>query len=312
MTLHLLLDHPDDRQADALATFEQEFTYPLGAGRRFHIAHGRDCWRFFRALGDAAYALVERDQRVVGALGAALRRVVQPDGREAAALYVGDLKIATDARNGLVLIRLLRAVTTWVGQRTAAAFSVVMDGTAQTPTAYTGRAGVPAFHALDAIAVLWLRTDGGRTTSAPVHDGQGLAAFTALAAGRYHLPHADPTMRSVLTPRWLVTDNGDACGRLEDTLRAKRLHTTDGAEMRSAHLSCFAYRTVAAGLPLLSAVWSQAADAGHPMLFVAVPAGDAPAWQRVLGERLRTIAPATVFGTGLAMPGQWLINTADI
>lgn len=315
MNLHLLRGDPDARLTAALERFEQEFTYPLGEGRRFRIAHGGDGWRFFAALGEAVYIVAEQDGEVVGVLGAALRRVVRPDGSEVTALYIGDLKIATPARGGLVLIWMLRALCTWAGPTVDAAFAVVMDGTIPTPDAYTGRAGLPAFSPLGAIAILWLRTVGralpAATSVQSDADDHGDSVFTSLTAGSHRLPHADPALRSRLAPRWLIA--GDrACGRLEDTLRAKRLTTTDGEEMRSAHLSGFAYRRQEDGLAVLATALEQAGRAGYPMLFTAVPAADAAAWRGLLGDRVRSIAPATVFGTGLAMPGPWHINTADI
>ena len=315
MNLHLLRGDPDARLAAALERFEREFTYPLGEGRRFRIAHGGDGWRFFAALGEAVYIVAERDGEVVGVLGAALRQVRRPDGSDTTALYIGDLKIAASARGGLVLIRMLRALRKWVGPSVDAAFAVVMDGTVPTPDAYTGRLGLPVFHPLDAIAILWLHTGGSalpEAVSAQTAGGiRGSSVFSALAVGSHRLPYADPALRSRLVPRWWIA--GDrACGRLEDTLRAKRLTTTDGEEMRSAHLSCFAYRERNDGLAVLAAALEHAAADGYPMLFTAVPATEAGAWRGLLGGRVRSIAPATVFGTGLAMPGPWRINTADI
>ena len=91
MKLSLLHDHPDARLVDVLGRFEPEFSYPLGAGRRFHVVHGADGWRFFASLGEAVYAVAESDGQVLGVLGAALRRVVQPDDLVATVLYLCDL-----------------------------------------------------------------------------------------------------------------------------------------------------------------------------------------------------------------------------
>lgn len=320
MNIRLLRGDPDAHLAAAIGRFEQEFTYPLGAGRRFRIAHDGDGWRFFAALGEAAYLVVEDGEGVIGILGAALRRISTPDSGKATALYIGDLKIAARARGGLVLIRLLRAVREWVGSRTTAAFAVVMDGTIPTPEAYTGRLGLPLFRPLDAIAILWLHTAGAALPVQPSVDSvgaeSGAAVFSALSTGDYRLEDTDPALRSVLTPGWLALGE-KACGRLEDTLRAKRLTTTDGEEMRSAHLSCFAYLAHEDGLAVLATALERAAAHGYPMLFTAVPAAEAEAWRASLGDRVRSVATATVFGTGLARPGlamsdPWRINTADI
>ncbi len=312
MSVTVLEGDPDAPLAVALARFEREFTYPLGPGRRFRIAHGGDAWRFFHALGEAAYAL-DRDAAgaVVGALGAALRRAVAPHGGERDVLYLGDLKVAGAARGGLVLIRLMRALRARFADRTQAAFAVVMDGTDLTPAAYTGRLGIPAFAPADTVAILWLRTGGA--AAEPGGDGaRGPACFAELAAGAWHLPHSRPEVRSLLPPRWLVAADGAACGRLEDTLRAKRLHAGDGEDMRSAHLSCLAWRDPAAGLRLLEAALAAAARAGYPLLFTAMAPAQAEALRAPLGARLRSLATATVFATGTDSPGRWLIDTAEI
>ena len=115
-----------------------------------------------------------------------------------------------------------------------------------------------------------------------------------------------------MAPQWLVSADGHACGRLEDTVRAKRLRLVSGGDMNSAHLSCFAYRTLDAGLRLLKAALSRAAQAGYPLLFVAVAPADAAGFCARVGAQLRSCAGATVFATAAKMPGQWIINTAEI
>lgn len=313
MTITLLAGDPEVWMATALTRFENEFSYPLGDGARFRITHDGDGWRFFHALGEAAYAVAHADERVLGVLGAALRRVVCPDGRSVPMLYLGDLKIASDARGGRSLLRLAHAIQQHFHGRTRQAYAVVMDGTAALPTTYTGRLGIPAFAAADALCVLWIRT--GPTTAeagAPVSNDVGRACFAALGTGRYHMPHGDPAARSQQPPRWLVSADGAAGGRLEDTLRAKRLRTTSGEDMRSAHFSCFCYRTLDDGLRLLDGALALAAHAGYPMLFTAVAPSDAERVRQHFGNRLRSLAPATIFTTGVPSGGRWIISTADI
>jgi hypothetical protein len=55
MIVHQLCSAPSPSQAKALAEFEGQFNYPLGAGRSFRISHGEDYPRFFRAIGKASY-----------------------------------------------------------------------------------------------------------------------------------------------------------------------------------------------------------------------------------------------------------------
>src|SRR5258708_33004983 len=138
MNLHSLSVPPNPGLAQALAEFEEPFTYPLGPGKFFRITHGEDYTLFFRAMGDGICFVAEHDGRISGVLGTAVRRLWLPDGTERAAGYIGDLKIATDARGGRVLIRLARAAEAWLRPKVVAAFGVVMGGTSQTPNAYTG------------------------------------------------------------------------------------------------------------------------------------------------------------------------------
>src|SRR5580692_11132909 len=139
--------------AKALADFEAPFTYPLGPGKFFRITHGEDYTLFFRAMGDGACFIAEDQGRVAGVLGTAVRKLWMPDGMERAAAYIGDLKIAEEARGGTVLLRLARVAEAWLRPRVDAGFGVVMSGTAQTPDAYTGRCGIPVFQDLGQLMV---------------------------------------------------------------------------------------------------------------------------------------------------------------
>jgi hypothetical protein len=315
MNIRPLRDAPPPELAQALAAFEAQFTYPLGPRRFFRISHGDDYPRFYRAMGEAACFVAERAGHVLGTIGAALRRLRRPDGQERPVLYLGDLKIIPAARGGRTLPRLAQAVQRWVGKRTAAAFGVVMDGTPVTPLRYTGRLGLPAFQELGKILVLRLptnglptETDGCLATSAE----QGTDCYLRLSTGQYVCLGGDPAERSETEPLWLREPGGRACGRLEDTYRAKRLIADDGTEMRSAHLSCFAFADVDAGAELVRAAIRLAGSRGFPALFVAVAAVDAAAFCQALGQPEVVTAPATVYGAGLEPADSWNINTAEI
>jgi len=132
-----------------------------------------------------------------------------------------------------------------------------------------------------------------------------------LSVGRYASPGGNPAERSETEPLWLMEPNGQACGRLEDTRRAKRLIADDGVEMRSAHLSCFACQDLRSGVQLLRVALRHAASRGFPALFVAVAASDAENFSQPLGGAGVVPSPATIYGTGLE-PGVWNINTAEI
>jgi hypothetical protein len=315
MNVHRLCGPPPAELARALAAFETQFTYPLGPGRFFRISHGDDYPRFFRAIGTAACFIVEQQGCVLGTLGAAVRRLALPDGHERPVIYLGDLKVAPEARGGMGLPRLVRAAQEWAGAQADAAFGVVMDGTRVTPERYTGRLGIPPFRELGKVTVLRLSTasDGGSpdvrfvTTAGPA-----VACYRRLSAGRYASPGGDPAERSEIAPVWLTHSDGSACGRLEDTRRAKRLIADDGTEMRSAHLSAFAFGDLRAGVELLREAIRRAGSLGSPALFVAVSLAEAEGIRAALPGVEAVAAPATVFGAGLEPFPLWNINTTEI
>jgi hypothetical protein len=301
--------------AQALADFEVPFTYPLGPGRFFRISHGEDYTLFFRAQGEAACFIAENKGRVAGALATAVRGLRMPDGTERPAGYLGDLKVSMQARGGLVLAKLARAAEGWLQPRVTAAFGVVMGGTSLTPDAYSGRAGIPAFLEVGRLAILRLSCMSGRqdpgATGFQTTQEAGLDCYRRLSQGRYACPVKGAEKRSQIIPAWLLARDGSACGLLEDTRRAKRLIDGAGSEMLTAHLSCFACETPTAGAALLRVALARAVELGLPALFVAVAEADAAPLREALHNLQPVLAPAAVYGTGLA-PGAWNINTAEI
>lgn len=305
MIVHCLHGAIPGALAAELAAFEERFRYPLGPGRTFRISHGDDYSQFFRAIGDATVFVAEREGRVVGCLAVALRELLLPSGEVRQVAYLADLKVAPEARRGFALCRLMTAAADLVWD-VGAAVAVVMEGTPVTPDEYTGRVGIPAFAPLGRVAVLRLPSVEGER--GPVTSEDRAHLFRRLSRGRYAAVGGRPAERSEMAPAWLV--ESDACGLLEDTRRAKRLIADDG-EMLSAHLTSFAAATPEAGARLLRRALALSRARGLPALFVAVPEGDAPALLETLRLPEVTVAPAVVYGVGLA-PGQWNINTAEI
>jgi len=321
---------PPDR-ARALAAFERQFTYPLGPSRSFRIEHGDDYARFYRAAGEALCFVAVEGERVLGVLAVALRPLLLPDGGIRRAAYIGDLKVAPEARRGTALFRLARAAEDWARPRADVAFGVVMDGTPAVPAQYTGRAGIPSFLAVASVLVLRFACVVGRISNpsggAARTDWKSVLqpdlpldtreedvrdCFRRLSAGRHACPAGHPVERSATAPAWLLLPDGSACGCLEDTRRAKRLVTDDGQEMVSAHLSCFAWRDLRAAALLLRAALARAAALGFPALFVAVPRRDADALEGALKDFEEIRAPATVYAHGLPGDTDWNINTSEI
>lgn len=315
MIVHEFQTPPPASLAGALARFETQFTYPLGAGRSFRISHGDDYPRFFRAIGEAKCFVAEEDDRVVGTLGAALRTLLLPNGNALRVAYLADLKVARSSYRGRVLLRLLNAARQWAAPYVSAAFGIVMDGTPITPQRYTGRLGLPAFEELANLVVL--RLIASSDPAEDIHEFVVTAdrledCYRRLSGGRYAAIGGDPPERSETEPVWFMLPDGSACGRLEDTRRAKRLVEAAGEEMVSAHLSSFAYRDAEAGAVLLRAALARANREGFPALFVSVLASGAPELLRYLQGINTVSAPATIYGTGLQPGMNWNVNSAEI
>jgi len=310
--IHRLRESPEPALARSLAIFEEQFRYPLGPARTFSIEHGDDYPRFFRAIGEAMCFAAAQDGTVRGTLGAAIRRLKFPDASQRSVLYIGDLKVAPGQRRGQILIQLLRELYDWAHPRVDAAFSVVMSGTAVSPERYSGRLSIPQMSKVGEVMILQLNTaesvDAFQANVATSPDA--LACYERLTAGSYGAFAGNCDERSRFPATWLMLGDGSACGLLEDTMKAKRLFADDGAEMCSAHLSCFASESVDAGVALIQAALLRASRLGFPALFVAVPESEAAEF----GARLQppVTTTATIFGIGLAPGRFWHINTAEI
>lgn len=312
MNLHALTAAPGPALAAALARFEEQFTYPLGPEQSFRISHGDDYPRFFRAVGDAVCFVAERNGEVLGVLCLAVTQVHTAEGSEVPAIYLGDLKVAPTARGGRVLTRMAAAAGGWCRGRATCGFGVVMDGTRVTPDRYTGRLSIPQFREVAKIAVLRLPASDSRDENWHADAATGPECFARLAAGRVHTNGGIAAERSETPPQWLVAPDGSACGRFEDTRRAKRLITNDGSEMLSAHLSCIGYANHTALAELLRVACGLAGEQGFPALFAAVPADEATAILAHLNQPGIVVAPATVFASGFPSDQLWSINTAEI
>jgi len=315
MTLHVLTESPSHTMATSLTQFEAAFTYPLGPHRHFSIVHGDDYTRFFCAIGTACCVVDEHEGRVNGCISVALRPLRCPGGEEQLCAYIGDLKVAQAARGGRTLLRLATTAKHWIGEAANAAYAVVMDGSRALPENYTGRLSIPLFLPLARLLVLRVPTAMADVTELWRSDQAcGQSCFRALSMGCYAgLGHsASVATRSAMAPQWLVEPNHLACGRVEDTARAKRLIADDGREMRSAHCSSFAYRDPEAGALLLRHACQIARHSGYEWLFVAVPEAEGRCLLDSLGFDGVTVAPAMVYGSGFVPDQKWNIDTAEI
>jgi hypothetical protein len=311
---------PSASIAAALDRFERDFQYPLGTHDTFRVCHGADYSRFFRAMGKGVSFAVEHNGSILGTLGMALRKVRQPNATEITVVYIGDLKVSSAVRGtGVVPLALFQAGLTWAWQNGASkAYGVVMDGTAKTPSDYTGRIGIPKFLEVGKIVVLRIPTDlannGIGETGSSTSAARLESTYKRLTASVHAPIGGRPSLRSSFAPVRLVSADGQACGLLEDTLQAKRLISSNGDELLSAHLSRFAFGQSRAdsAVELLETALRLAAARGFPAMFVALDKETARALLPHI-ERFNPVeAPATIYGFGFTPGQKLLINTAEI
>ena len=190
-----------------------------------------------------------------------------------------------------------------------------MAGTSATPDNYTGRAGVPQFDAVGELTILRIAVEphaGTGQASWSTDPRSGSECFRRLVRSCYAPIGADSTLRSEVPITWLAHPQGTACGALEDTHRAKRLRIVGGEELRSGHLSFFAFTDPADGAAIIDRALALCAQRSYPALFVAVPRREAERLQSALNAPNAFTARATVYGVNFPRGHEWNISTAEI
>lgn len=319
MKLHPLTEAPPPSLGRALAAFEEEFTYPLGADQRFRISHGEDYLPFFQAIGDPLVLAAEQEGAVAGTLTRVHRKLEWRAFSSAtadvvAAHYLCDLKVSAVSRGSAVLARLIRETRRGIeASGNHDCYCVVMDGTGRLPTDYTGRLGVPRFEKLGEIVVLRLSSnDKLAANSSVITSGELASIQQSIPRAGYIATGGNSSLRSLMEPQPLATHDRLACGILEDTRRGKRLFVESGDEMLSAHLSGFTYADPQSGAALLHAAVARAATGGIPAVFTAIPRAELPCLLPGLENLGIQQAPATIYGHALKPGGDWWIDTAEI
>lgn len=306
--------------ASKLSHFEQQFTYPLGADRKFSISHGADYTLFFRSIGDSVTFVALHGEIIAGLISVVLKRVYEQNGQYGVVAYICDLKIAFEYRGGFVLKALLQKAKQWTDSKCDKAFCVVMDGTSATPDRYTGRTEIPFFEKLASVVLLRITVKEPENTSSTTvkisTDPNVLIEFIEDFKGAISLAPGVAKMRSQMAPCYLTTHSaqGKGCGVLEDTRLAKRLICDDGAEMIVGHLSSFIYNTPEAGIAILQTALAQAHSVRIPSLFVSMPFDAVSFYMDALSSTGNEIikAPASIYGVGFPKNQDWFISSSEI
>jgi hypothetical protein len=317
MRIHAIDSLINPALAEAIDSFEKEFSYPLGPTNHFRISHAQNHSGFFQSMGKSQSLIVERDGIVYGAIGAALRTIYTPHGSSIKAAYIGDFKVSEQARGSSAAYRLLKETQQWILSATNYGFCIVMNGTANSPLKYTGRLGITKFELLGEVSILRISIkhvmDNKSWLVNQCNDASLL--YKNLIAGRWSILSGVATMRSALQPQWFVSHNNSACGLVEDTRKTKKLFTLSNEEILSAHLSSFAYLSPFSGAEIIQMAMKYASQFGYKSIFVAVSVNDAPIFHKILSSYEITEAQASIFGN---LPGsiistrQWVVNTAEI
>jgi hypothetical protein len=321
MNLQSFTTNVPESAAELLAEFETHFTYPLGNACRFRISHGNDYLRFFRSMGEATLLVASDGTTIHGSIARVekeliLRRKSSPLVGLCLAHYLCDLKVKPASRGSMVLPRLIKETKRQIeSSGTRACYSVVMDGTGRLPTDYTGRLGVPKFERLAKISILRLTAHDHAqpTTTCRIVSPEEYAKLAeSIYPSGYAASNRNAQHRSSMEPVYFSTNNGDACGILQDTRRAKQLFLESGEELLSGHLCGLRYQTADAGATLLREAARLAHASGFPAVFTSVPHGQWTDLQPFLEDHHVTVAPATIYGHALQAGCDWWIDTAEI
>lgn len=312
MKVKELIDRNAEETSKKFSLFERCFSYPLGERKRFRIDHGNDYNAFYRAIGTARTYYLEDDDRVIGAIGAAIQAVILPNGEEVRLAYVGDLKVIPEFQKSRATIYLLKAIRPFLEVNADIAYGVVMDGTNVTPSNYTGRGGIPSFYPTEKRYILRFSSDVDRSpvNAQKIDEGTGKMLLTDLQAGLHLITLADYKVRAEMRAFW-ISSNDSAVGMLEDTRKAKRLYLDDGEEMLSSHLSYFYFRKADAGKDVLLCAIQESKHQNYPAMFVALNEEQYKLLAPELSNLRYEVATATVYCTG-ALPENFPINTSEI
>ena len=313
------LPHADlpEELASALRSFEDRFPIELGDDLVVYRRHHRDHTRFFRSMGPALYLVVEDEGSVIGTAGAAFKPLLLPGGRVRRAAYVGNFRVAPEARYGPALLKLQRTCLRWIVRRCFCAFSVVHASVQRTPDRFTGRFRVPRLSRVAPLALMKASTSGfaGLPNGCVSSEATVRALHRRLSRDRITTIGGDPTARSLGEPLWLALPDGSACACLEDTRRTKSLVCRDrGTEVLWMYLSYFAARSDEDAARLWAHALTHAAEQGVDTLYGATDPKLAQSIAAELGENVVRLDQADIYAYSLlGIPdAPWTLHAGEL
>ena len=122
-------------------------------------------------------------------------------------------------------------------------------------------------------------------------------------------------MRSVQPPRWIIAEDGSACGCIEDYENAKRHELVESRdELVMNHISFFGYRDLTAAARLIRGAMAMTARQGVPRVQLCIDESFESALLDAVGIRPDFCFRARLAGfvVGGLPRAPWSINSSEI
>lgn len=246
---------PSGPLSDALYRDIQEFqraveTNYFGADA-MTCHHGRDYTLLLRSCGDVcAFSVRDRAGRITGLLSLNRLRFRLPGGRVRSLMYVAHLHVLPDCRAGIALPALIARAVFPVLFGGGVICGLARVGGGFNPTRVSRVLNLPTYAPVAIARLITYTADA----ALPLHGAPVRVATEQEVRDRYaHLTRdriaavgGNPAMRSALPPRWLMAEDGSACGCIEDYHATTRWIRADGTEFRQSNISFFGWRDPAA------------------------------------------------------------------
>ena len=142
---------------------------------------------------------------------------------------------------------------------------------------------------------------------APVRDATEAEVrdmYHALTEGCIASRGGAPAMRSVRPPRWIIAEDGSACGCIEDYHRARRWRTGETTELIQSHVSFFGWRDAESAARFVRTCIDITGQMGVPRVRICLD-------NRLADEVIGAIGIATQSEFRWTVYGAWLGSLPD-
>jgi len=208
---------------------------------------GRDYTLVLRSVGPAlALGARDRSGRLIGLVSMTVLRLRLPNGRWRRAQYVAHLHVLPECRHGMAIAVLVARCVPSILTGGGIITGLVRATGGFTPSRVSRALGLPGAHPCATMRLVTYPCAADPPgASCAVHvapEKEVRRRFLELTAGRIVSHGGDPSMRSALPPRWLIAEDGSACGCIEDYHATTRWRRADGSEYTQSNISFFGWR----------------------------------------------------------------------